>query len=591
MFYFYKAFPVGIISHWCCWNDDWDERQPHSFSPGLNLMKKGNGELPSTCQNCSENHSNHVQFGIMSPLMACWRFHTTCYEYLDKLAQKHENVPDDAHLVRFMFYKLEEQMNPIVFRLCKEWWKVDYVLPKMIARALFLIAQSNNYTIIIEKENDDEQQFDYHVDMEMDEVVNRCGKIVDFIGADLHCGDEDSFKECLRRLAIVVVNRKWSLMMKQAVLLIYLSCLCDRYVDKSMKNPESYPYFVYRNEIFRLMNEHGYIPSTIVSEISKCTSFHNNSMYQDDIVTNYDPANFISCVLSILEEHDLQKAETSIVSWMQFMYSKAVNFAPQLRQLSFSFRDQQPFGDCQELNIFELFINQLIFNTKDRKYDWSLLPSSCQPNSEIVHILSEFDNDPQCVNSLSFREKWHHFLQGKPSLFQYVNSNDIGNPSLDYELEVTIHNILSCAEHFFGITLEKFKPVKKFMNFDVYLEMRKSKAGGDVQLSEEEVDIIKRSKLRFCQERGNKKEKKWLEQSLVELGQQLSTPQRHIEFTWDKSTSNHNKTRMKCTDKTSSTSFEIICDQYGAHVATYFTARKNQMFQQFFYNSNCLYQQ
>ncbi|KAF0979966.1 hypothetical protein FDP41_001119 [Naegleria fowleri] len=496
------------------------------------------------------------------------------------MTQQREDIPNEAHLVRFMFYKLEEQMNPIVFRLCKEWWKVDCVLPKMIARALFLIVQQGN------ESEDCHQSVDFHVDMELDQLMLHCRHIVDFIGKNLDCEDEQSFKECLRRLSIVVANRKWSLMMKQAVLLIYLTCLCDRYVNEGVNYPERYPYFVYRNELYHLMHEAELIPENMVTEISKCTCFHSNSMYQENIDSkdNYTD-NFMVSILSTLENENLEKAEISIVSWMQFMYSQKINFAPQLRQLSFSFRDQQPFGDCQELNIFELFINQLIFNKKDQKYDWSLLPSHCRPNPEIVHLLSEFDNDPQCVNSLSFRAKWHYFLQGKPSLFQYVNSNEIGNPSLDYELEVTIYNILACAEYFFGITLEKFKPVKKFMNFDTYLEIRKSKVGENIQLSEKDVEIIKQSKLRFCQERGNKKEKKWLEQSLVELGQQLSTPEHLIEFTWDKSTANHNKTRMKYIETNSATSFEIVCDQYGAHVATYFPARKNQMFQHFFHTT------
>jgi len=485
----------------------------------------------------------------MSPLMACIDYHQSCYELLQSKEEnrlnEHSDHWNDYELVRFMFYKLEEQMNPIVFQL-HEWWSLDPLIPQLLARALYLIIMRTDLAV-------DEE---CNVDSEGKDFLETHSQVVQFLKQDIG-GEVSGFEECIRRLTIIVVNRKWKKQLKQAVLLIYLTCLSDRYCDQDV---EQQPFKLYKDELVTLLIQHKHLSDFKTSDFS----------YWENIS---EP--------TCSDDHDPYSVERSIVSRLQTVYRQCI-YPPQLRQLSFPFKGQQPFGDCQELNIFETFINTCLYNYETKQYDWSFIKPGKSSNQELLQILEEFPS-PKYVNALSFRRKWHAFVQGKPHLFQYVNMPILNQIEFDYELEVTVFNLLACAEYLYGITLEKFQPVKKYHNFSSYLQMRSQKEDSK-QVDEADVALIKQSRTRICLEKGFKREKKWLEQALEELGQQISTPTRTYKFKLDRSSKqSHNLTHLTITTNNQGDSREIklTTDQYGAHVATYIPARKQHILSQF----------
>ena len=151
-----------------------------------------------------------------------------------------------------------------------------------------------------------------------------------------------------------------------------------------------------------------------------------------------------------------------------------------------------------------------------------------------------------------------------------MNTNFLSDPSKDYEVDVTAFNMLSYAEWIFGLKLEKLTPIKKFLDFESFLKLRRSKEENS-PISFEEVTILKQARLRFCLEKGFKKEKKQLELAFKELSTQLSTPTRTVEAKFDRTTKqNHNLIIFKYMfNDGKCLKYQITADQYGAHVATY----------------------
>ncbi|KAL9656466.1 hypothetical protein ABK040_005230 [Willaertia magna] len=527
----------------------------------FNYDSSGDDDNTLTSKEIKEQQLFIVKEMIGYPLEYIVKYYSYTFNTLKNYTLNKENIKEYHHylIIRKLFYLLEEQLNPICFSL-QNWWLIDNYIPIFFAKSIFYLFYNNCNENITELPNKEILENEY----EENEDGNK--EIINYLIKDLKEENEECVngcKECCKRLSIILQNNlnNENKEFIKGLFFIYLNFLYDRYCDTE-KGKNIFKLF-YNELLQQILQNNISLQHTLQNEnlqIDKCDDLLQQSTSLSEYLTLQKDKLKINFTKHLTNQ--------LINNWLQYQYKYKIKIPPQLRQLSLPFKNQTAFGDCQELNLFELFIHHLLYNTKTQRYNLFK-----EINKDLQNLLLKFNNNPKFINCLSFRKKWHKFLQGKPLIFQYVNRNYLNIPNLDYEVEVSIYNLLIAVEYFFNIELKEFKFIKNKLNLQKCLQIREN---NNNKLNEEEYEMLRISKIRLCLEKGFKKEKNIYEKCFKELSNLLSTDERKINIILDKNKKqNHNLIELTITNncKEDDFSYSIIADQYGAHVATYVPKR------------------
>lgn len=480
-------------------------------------------------------HFSPLQASLLQP----WFFH-----------QLKSPTAEHFEIVRCLFYLLDEQINPIVSHTSRQF---DSQVPHLFAR------------LMIDLQYEQQQQ----LDLICEPICNE--ELVEDVCVD--------GKEAMLERMKLLKQLPGSNLVKQYAASLYVAMLSECYMDEWGKT------FIvqYVTEIERLCHVHK-LESVLAQE------WQSLSDLKQDLIESggYSDEHYLSYAQEIVEYEnqeqflqryllkcDLETYESAVTALLQYRFRERKFGGSQLRQLSFGFKEQTPFGDCQELGLFELFINHALYNCKTKCYDTTCISDKCCIESELLDMIHGVT--PAMVNCLSFRRKWHTYLQGKPTVFQYVN-HDIFHPELDYEVNVTVANALSAAEYFLGVHIPEFDYIRHKLRLKDMVVMReKVNQSSTHKFTSEEFKMFQESQTRYTLERGYTREKKALEKALKSLGSLLSSEKKTFSFELNRSSKqNHSLVIMTVEDHITQSKYQVIQDMYGAHVATLVPERKNE---------------